>query len=338
MNISVIIPHYKVWKLTFHCIYQILQNKGSHNVQIIVVDNNDGDGSVNNLAVFRDSIKIVQYPKGKLQSHGIAIDYAMPYVLTDWFITLESDSYPTNSGWLDYYEKLINEGYDAAGSVLTLSGGTYMHPCGSLYKKGIWEQAKKYCDRTPYMYFPNMAVKDGFDSHLMVYDSVLPSFLENPEQYITLSKGYKPYTKGLATDKAIHYLPTNGPFHSGMGSNDESVLDYNLRDLFHGPLEILIDRKEKIIHRVGMEPGQWFCYWMMAQGFKLVDIPTGTYWLPGRENQQQEYTISESGVWHGWGGTAYSEGDIPEGLDDVYSAKRKMVEELYSQIPANIDQ
>src|SRR5574343_497018 len=146
MKISILIPHYKVGKITAYSISKIIQHKGIHEVDIIVIDNNPGDGSSEYFKPFEPDITYIPYPKDKLQSHGIAFNYALDngYVHTDYFITLENDSFPVKDGYLDYYEKIINAGMDAAGSILELSGGCYMHPCGALYTTSVYFEAKKY--------------------------------------------------------------------------------------------------------------------------------------------------------------------------------------------------
>ena len=83
-----------------------------------------------------------------------------------------------------------------------------------------------------------------------------------------------------------------------------------------------------------MEPGQWLCYWMLANGYKVYDIPTETVWLPGRENQQQQYTKMQNGFTHLWAITAYND-VADESLKDIIDFKKNQLEELYNSIPAN---
>jgi len=143
MKFSILIPHYKTGKMTAYCIHKILKHRGNHEVNIIVVDNSN-DGSEEYFMPFAEKFGThewcdgwyIPYPSDIMQSHGLAFDYALENVpnITPYFITLESDSYPIDDSWLDYYENLINEGYDMAGSYLRLSGGQYIHPAGAMYK------------------------------------------------------------------------------------------------------------------------------------------------------------------------------------------------------------
>lgn len=331
MNFSIILCHYRTGKMTAYTVAQILKYKGNHEVEILICDNNAGDDSIAYLEPFKEHIKVVDYPKDKLQSHGIGYDVLFELAQNEWVICMESDSFPVKEGWLDYYVRLINEGYDGAASLLQLSGGQYGHPAGALYNRNIWMEARWYCRKIQYAYFPNIAMKDGFASHLMVHEDVYSQLLNAPEDYIELSSSYKPWDKRMAIDKKYHYDPVNNPMHNGMGRLQESVRTYGGRNPETEVPNILLDDRAKIIYRVGYEPGQWFYYWMLAKGYKVFSIPTETKWLPEKENQQQEYTLTENGVKHCWGISAYHGTDLKDG--DVAKIKQSLPEELYETLP-----
>lgn len=334
MKFSVIIPHYKTGMMTAYSISQFLKYKGKHDVNIIIVDNNDGDDSIKYLDPFLEDILIVPYPKDRMQSHGIAINFALElgYVDTSYFITAESDSFPVLDNWLDYYEDKIKKGYDCIGSLLLLSGGQFLHPTGALYKKNIWEQAKKYCDNIEYSYLPNIAMKDDFPCHLMVHNRVFDDFCKNPTKYVTLHNSYKNSTPLEIVNKVIGYEPVCGVFHNGMGQNQESLSSYGHRNVLIEPKDILLKNDEDIIYRMGSEPGQMLCYWQLAMGKKLFYVPTETKWLPNRQNQQQEYTLMENGFKHLWGVSAYN-GCTAEDYQDIVKFKENQVQELYNSLP-----
>jgi hypothetical protein len=336
MNITVLIPHYKSGKVTAHAVYQFLKNSGKHQVQILISDNNSGDGSIEYLKPFLPyNVKVFNYPKDKLQSHGIALDMMIPFVETDYFITAESDSYPESDKWLDYFEPMIEQGVDMAGSFMKLSGGVYLHPCGAIFKKSMWEEAKKYCNSIPYSYFPNMWNKEGFDGHTMIHDSVLQKVLAMPEDYFDLANSYKGLTMKEMMEKAIYYSSVVCPFHNGMGMRQESVKTYGNRTPESEVPNVMLDSKSKIIFRVGYEPNQWFTYWAMANNKKVVDVPTITKWMPNRENQQQEYTLMENGFKHIWAGSSYLDMKDTE-YNDVYEFKHNLIEELYKNMPQSL--
>jgi hypothetical protein len=330
MKFSIILCHWKTGMMTAFTISQILKHKGRYDVDILVLNNNAGDGSEKYLEPFMDKVNYFEYPKDKLQSHGVGYDVLVNLIKNEYFICLESDSFPTHN-WLDYYERLIQDRYDCAGSLLKLSGGTYIHPAGALYRRTIWQEAMDYCNQTQYHYFPNMCRFEGFDFHTMVHKSISNAVLSSPEDYMELAEGYKPYFPQKAEQKAIHYLPVVGPFHNGMGRYNESIKTYGLRNMGSGEIDVMLDNKQKLIRRVGAEPGQWFSYWQKAMGYKIFEIPTDVHWLPGKENQQQEKTVMENGLTHLWGISAYHNTTLND--EDVAKVKQSLPEQLYNSLP-----
>lgn len=335
---TILIPHYKT-KITAYTVYKILQHSQGRDISIVVIDNSNGEGC-EYLEPFRDKIKIVSYPRGIMQSHGLAYDFALMngYVNTDWFITLESDSPPTQDGWLEYYDKIIEQGYDGAGSLLTLSGGTFVHPAGALYRKSIWEEAKAYVATMRYTYFPNMATKDGsdFGYHLMVHNLILVSFALRPTLYIDLHHSYKNCDVDCLNKKMQEYQPiAESVFHNGMGGSQESLSTYTQRNIHTEPAQIILKNDTDIIFRAGYEPGQWLCYHQLAMGKNLFYVLTQVNWLRGRYGQQQEYTLMENGVMHLWGISAYHKCDA-ESLQDIVAFKDNQMNMLYDSMPEEV--
>ena len=333
MRISILLPHWKAGKMSAYSIAQLLKYKGNHEVEIIVIDNSVGHEGAKYLEPFMDYIKYVPYPTDRLQSHAIAFEYALEngFVSNPYFITVESDSFPTESGWLDYYEDLIKKEYDMAGSRLKLSGGEYIHPCGALYSQGLWEEAKKYCDSIEYRYFPNLAIRDGFANHVMINKRILQQVMENPEDYLELASEYQNNTMQIMKEKEAYYRPVVAPFHNGMGMREESVKTYGLRTIESEASMVILNNKMPIIKRVGYEPGQWLTAYAYGTGKKVYQIPTETKWIPGKENQQQEYTKMENGFTHLWGISAYH--DFEGGDAEITQIKRSTPEELYNSLP-----
>jgi hypothetical protein len=331
-----IIPHYKTGQMTAFTIYQILKHTRGRDIKIVVVDNSNHEG-LEYLEPFVGKIHILLYPKDLMQSHGIAYDFALNsgVVETEYFITLESDSYPTQDGWLDYYDRLVETGMDCAGSLLQLSGGQFIHPAGALYRKSVWEEAKKYTDSIQYGCFPNMAMKEGFPCHLMVRNDILKTFLENPQLYIDLHNSYLPYSVVNAVQKLMYYKPVTGVFHNGMGNSQESIATYSQRNILKEPERILLDNVDDLIYRVGFEPAQYFCYWALAMGYNVSAIPTEIKWLEGRNNQQQEFTRMENGLVHCWAITAYHKAESPE-RQDIIDFKAAQLQELYNSLPEDV--
>ena len=333
MNVyTVIIPHYRNGRMTAYCLSQLLKHDGWR-MNIIVVNNSpENDPSLRYLEPFRSRVTFLQYPTYWIQSHGAAFDFALPHVTTTYFITLESDSFPTESGWLNYYDKLVAEGFHAAGSVLSLSGGTYLHPAGALYRRDVCEKASAVCRYHPYAYVPNISQRDGFDYHLMVHYRILDAFCRCPDAFhVTVAPRY---TDEASIRRAIvNYRPLTGLFHNGCGNKDDSLFTYSQRNFESEPPNLVLTEKADLIHRVGYEPGQFLAYCLHAQGRPVFYVTTETKWLPNRENQQQEFTLTEFGLKHLWGMTAYDGCAAPEHRD-IVEFKRQQLDELYGSLPA----
>lgn len=316
--------------MSAYTIAQLLKCKGKHEIEILVVNNNPGDGSEKYLEPFNDNIRYFEYPSNVIQSHGCGYNFLLEHASHEWVICLESDSYPESNTWLDYYVRLINEGYDCAGSLLQLSGGQYVHPAGMLMRRSVWVEAWKYCKKVQYLYFPNMGRKESFDAHIMVHGSIINEFLKDPDDYIELAENYKPYDLKSAIHKCEFYSAVCGPMHNGMGRLQESVRSYGLRNIDNDAPNVLLDNKAKIVYRVGYEPGQWFSYWQVAMGKKIFHVPTEIKWCNGKIGQQQEYTLMENGLRHCWGISAYKDVD-PN--DEVAKIKQALPLALYNSLP-----
>lgn len=336
MKITVLIPHFKS-KITAYSISQFLKYKGKHEVDIIVINNSVGHESIEYLTPFLNDVLVVDNETDKITSHGTAYDLVLSsgLVKSDYFLTAESDSFCIKPDWLDYYEKLTQEGYDIIGSTLQLSGGSYIH-CGSgaMYSKRLWDEAKVFCDNVPYTYFPNMSRKYGFDCHLMVHNGILKEVLDKPDDWVNLAAGYIGLSKEQMLKKAEWYSPVNQPFHFGMGGLEETLSTYGLRCAENDAPTITLEKARKIIHRIGYEPSQFLNFFAVKTNKNIKEIPIRTVWIPDRKNQQQGYTINEAGIKHIWAGSSFID---MKGTDfnDVYEFKKSQIDELYNSLPEN---
>ncbi len=345
---TILIPHWRTGKMTAYCLSKLIQHSKGWDVRIIVVDNSFPGPSIGYLQPFLDkaNIDVMPYPEGQRQSHGIAFAYALEEADTEYFITVESDSFPTKDGWLAYYDKLIDEGYDAGGSFMKLSGGEYMHPAGAFYRKSVYEKAAKYLRGVQYHTLPAVAHKDGFNFHLMIRQDVYEKFCANPASFgIELPElHYKNADAQFLLEAGLAYRPALNPFHTIYGQNDEVYATYGQRSTKTEPQQIIQQNDRELIFRIGFEPGQWFCYWLIACGYKLAHIPTEIVWMKNRIDQQQEYTLAEHGFRHIWGVTAYASKEELKAqigqeayskLEDIIEHKSDTLKQLYKSLPEN---
>jgi glycosyltransferase involved in cell wall biosynthesis len=333
MKVSIIFCHFKTGKMSAYAVSQLLKYKGDHEIEILISDNNAGDGTIEYLKPFADHIKIFDFPKDRMQSHGAGYDFLIEKATHENIVAMESDSYPTKDNWLDFYEGLMNQGIEWAGSLLRLSGGSYVHPAGAFYKKSLWEEAKDYCENCQYSYFPNMANDKEFDCHLMVHNRILEEFLQTPGKFITLAKGYEGLTKEDMLAKRDYYKSITMPFHSGLGGKSETLQSFGQRTISSEVPHIILKNDLNFIWRIGHEPGQWMCYWLAAMGKNGMVVPTEIKWMRNRGFQQQEYTLMENGFKHLWGVSAYH-GAEDKNMNDVIEFKKNQVEKLYNSLPS----
>lgn len=332
MKITVIIPHYCTGKMTAFAVSKLLKHSTKHDLRIIVVDNSPHDRSIEFLTKtsLHDHVHVVTRNPDMMQSHGIALNQAIPYVDTEYFITAESDSFPERDDWLDMYGRLISDGVDLAGSELRLSGGRYIHPAGALYRKSNWLEAQTCCMELSqrYHYVSNAVGSEDFKYHLMVRTHVWKDLIQSPEKFGLSLTG----SPSDLESRRVQYLPVCAPFHDGRGFLDERLQTYGQRTIeSDSPFISSYACSPETVRRVGYEPGQWFCYWHASRGKKLFRVPTEVKWLPGRVDQQQEYTLMENGFRHLWGVTAYR--DVTDAhLQDIATSKRNTVEALFESI------
>ncbi len=120
-----------------------------------------------------------------------------------------------------------------------------------------------------------------------------------------------------------------------MGGNQESIRTYGERTFGNDVPHIILSGKQKLVNRIGFEPGQWFSYWMTAMSKKVAAIDAEIKWMEGRENQQQEHTINVFGVKHIWAISSYTERGSKD-VEDIYEAKRRIPNELYETLPQEL--
>lgn len=326
---TILIPHYKTGKLTAHAVYRTLLHSQNNDISIVVIDNSDGIG-MEYLEPFKGNrkLKIVKYPTDLLQSHGVAFDYAIDngYVDTDYFICMESDSYPISDNWLLDYDRAIKEGCDMAGGIFNQSSGHFIHPTGALYSKQLYLECKEYVKgiNKVYWYCPNhyKDLKSGLSYH-----SMLPKV------------DYPNIEQSDLMNEITRYMPVaTSVFHNGMGfSNDDEFYYWNRtkQNQSDSMSKYNVYDSPKTYVRIGFEPGQYLHYWAYANNKKIIEMPVEIIWMKHRTNQQQAYSIQNGRFKHEWCGTAYSECKPEEHphIKDILEYKQSMPDRLYANIP-----
>lgn len=338
MDITILIPHYKQWKITCYTVYQFLKYTEGTNIEIVVINNSYPDESIKYLEPFRSNprVKIIDHITNQCNSHGIAYEFALKDVKTKYVLLSESDCFPTRP-FIEYLDLFVRNDYDLAGNIMQLSGGRYLHPASTLMKVDFWREVKQYYENSPYHYLSNFGMVDGFAAHVMVHNDVWDFFLQKPNAFVDLPEDKKNCTKeDILENERFYKSIAHSVMHNGMGMVNETVDMIGQRSHYNQPQQILLTGREKIVHRIGYEPGQAIFYMALAMGKKVCEIPVEELvWMPGRENMQQEYTLSETGCKHLWGCSSFAYSDLPE-IKDIIERKNKLPEELYSTLPEEL--
>ena len=137
IDVSIIFVNYKTWELTKECIDSIIRNSKDFTYEIIVVDNNSNDGSVENLQKV-PNVRVIQSDENV--GFGRANNIGAKAANGKYLFLLNSDTYLLNNAikfLFDYYER--NSFHKNLGAV----GCWLKHPDDSIttsfsYFPSIW--------------------------------------------------------------------------------------------------------------------------------------------------------------------------------------------------------
>ena len=91
--------------------------------EIVVVDNASHDGSLGYLRG-RDDIRTIRLPVNF--GHGVALDFGVSRIDTEFLAVLDVDAFPISDRWLDRSVKALDAGAKLAGAHLHRN---FVHPC-----------------------------------------------------------------------------------------------------------------------------------------------------------------------------------------------------------------
>jgi len=117
---SICVVNYKTEQLTKICLNSIRENTNPDEYELIVVDNNSADSSLDYLRSL-DWIKLIErkndVPKGGSPAQGTALDIALKNASGEFFLAMHSDTFVRRPDWLSFLRKKINEdNYVCAGT------------------------------------------------------------------------------------------------------------------------------------------------------------------------------------------------------------------------------
>ncbi|NBQ84672.1 MAG: glycosyltransferase [Methylophilaceae bacterium] len=118
--ISIIIPQYKTLEISRLCL-RALKKFSTQNIEVIVVDNNSNDQSLEYLKQ-NAWIKLIENPKAKIggDGHKQALDIGVEAAKGDWIVLFHSDTIVLKDAWDKDLINLIKEHPNAVGASSTI--------------------------------------------------------------------------------------------------------------------------------------------------------------------------------------------------------------------------
>ncbi len=165
-ELSVIIPNYRTCELTKFCLRSLKKYTDLDRVEVVVIDNDSGDESVEYLRKL-SWIKLIERKRGSGETppemHARALDEAFCSVTTPYVLVMHTDTVVINPGWVDFLLGSINASPEIAGV------GSWKLEAVSPWKrfcKGIEHRIKK-------VFFPDDVEVRYLRSHCALYRSEL---------------------------------------------------------------------------------------------------------------------------------------------------------------------
>lgn len=117
---SIAVVNYKTEELTRLCLKSIRANTNKNEYELIVVDNNSADSSLDYLRKLK-WIKLIErkdnVPKDGSPAQGSALDIALANASGEYFLAIHSDTFIRKPGWVEFLkEKISEKNYACAGT------------------------------------------------------------------------------------------------------------------------------------------------------------------------------------------------------------------------------
>lgn len=152
---TVVIPHAYTTRWTQIAVSSLKGHKNEASFDIIVIDNSPGHPSIRGISEteLHNGVMIVTPPDPNMVGHQLALDMAIDYVKTPYYLAWETDVQVMRHGWLDYFLDHVKDEYTAIvgwyWSIGIDDSRHYISPAGALYNTRILKQLKKECLNNP---------------------------------------------------------------------------------------------------------------------------------------------------------------------------------------------
>lgn len=117
-EVTILIPNYKTPEITKICLRLIRQHSDFNRVEVIVIDNNSNDASLEYLKTLKWITLIerkTNTPESGPLSHSRALDLALNQVKTPYVLSIHTDTFIKNSDWLNVLLALFQKNPKLAG-------------------------------------------------------------------------------------------------------------------------------------------------------------------------------------------------------------------------------
>lgn len=149
---TVVIPHAFTSRWTQTAVSSLKQHKNEASFDIIVVDNSSHHASIRGITETSvgEGVKVI-LPKDPIRGgHQLALDHAIDFVDTPWFVAWETDVVVHRDGWLDWLLSFVKDEYVAIvgwyWSIGSDDNRHYISPAGALYRTSILKNLKQECN------------------------------------------------------------------------------------------------------------------------------------------------------------------------------------------------
>lgn len=321
-KLTITLPHFRAGRWTAIAIHALAAYGVPVPCEIILVDNSPGCPSIKAITetdlAKTPGLKIVSGdPNFTAHGQGYSIGYRNADPESTHVFCMETDSFPTRSGWFDEWVK-ASASYDLVGPEMKMGAGTYIHPAGALYTRELIEAAKAWQSaHFEWLFCP------GAGQTLKTSDKACHVVAHNT----WLAE------RAIPADlrEAIELWKKAGPFQEMRCFDEEGFDDYMHRK---GITNLEPIGGQETYNKIGFEAGQFLSYFAEKRGFRVLRAPTEVSWMSGKQGQQAAFSRVFGGFLHVWAGSVSS---IPNGLaDDVRDFKVKQCAEYFAQLPESL--
>lgn len=314
-KVSIILSHYMSFRWLPACIWHLKQYGIPVPCEILVANNSIDHPSIKTITETElgEGVQIVPGMRD-FPSHAMGLDLCYKHATGSHIFAMETDSFPTRSGWFDEYVKASAK-YDLIGPEVPMGGGTFIHPAGSLYTRELIEAVKEWQSaHHEWIFCPGagqMLKTSDKAYHVVAHQSWLAERAIQPD-----------------LREAIDLWKRMGPFQEMRSFDEDTFENYMTRT---GITNLEPRGGKETYNKIGHEPGAFISWFAEKRGYKVLRAPTHIEWMAGKTGQQAAFSTVFGGFRHCWCGTVSS---IPNGLaEDVRQFKLKQCAEEFAKLP-----